>query len=431
MPSFEINIKSLGAVGDGQKNDTGILQKAIDQAGWKGGGTVHVPSGNYRCGTLRLRSNIHLHLAAGAVIQGDHENAQLYPVIGPTPYGNLPGQIQALLWGEDLHNLTISGPGTIDGGGSAPLWGEEAVQTKFRPALAFFRNCQNLRIQDVTLQNSCFWTLHLLRCEDVFVRGCRILANPGRINTDGIDPDGCRNVVISDCLIRTGDDAIVIKSTEGDPCENITVTNCVLSSQCCALKIGTEAVGPIRNVSMSNCIVDDSNMALALYMKDGSVYENISFQHIIIRAQGHFVIHADQDPRDYTQPKFGQVRNISFHHIQIASSGRIYLEGLPEHPLEGISFSDITWTLDGDTNFSSVSKPAGARRVNPDPAASNHATKRAQVIARHVKRLRISNFQLIDARPEPWKDRRFIWLEECPHHQLENVPDLQFDDPQT
>lgn len=421
------NVKTLGAIGDGRRDETAVLQKAIDQAAWKGGGTVIIPAGTYRCGTLRLRSNLHLILEAGALLQGDLSQPALYPVIAPTPYGNLPGQIQALLWGDDLENVTISGPGTIDGGGGSPLWGEEAAADRFRPALAFFHRCRNLHLTETTFQNSCFWTIHLLRCEDVRIRGCRILAHPHRINTDGIDPDGCRNVIISDCFIRTGDDAIVVKSTEGDPCENITVTNCVVSSQCCALKIGTEAIGPIRNITMGNCVVDDSNMALALYMKDGSTYENITFHNLIMRARGNFIIHVDNDPRDYTQPNGGIVRNILFSNLQITSPGRIYLEGRPDHPLKGIRLQDINWTLDGDTDFSKASKPAGARRVNPDPNAPNHATRRAHLIARHVHHLGIRQFTLLDERPEPWKDRRFAWLEDCPGALLDNVPDLHLD----
>ncbi|HHT36025.1 MAG TPA: glycoside hydrolase family 28 protein, partial [Firmicutes bacterium] len=99
-------------------------------------------------------------------------------------------------------------------------------------------------------------------------------ANQQQINTDGIDPDGCRNVTISDCKITTGDDSIVIKSTEGDLSENITVTNCILSSRHAALKLGTEAIGDVKNITFSNCVIR-SNVGLALYMKDGSNYENI------------------------------------------------------------------------------------------------------------------------------------------------------------
>ena len=46
------NVKDYGAVGDGVSLDTKAIQKAIDL-----GGTVYIPEGIYRVGTLYLRSN--------------------------------------------------------------------------------------------------------------------------------------------------------------------------------------------------------------------------------------------------------------------------------------------------------------------------------------------------------------------------------------
>ena len=43
---------------DGSSLDTGALQAAIDACAARGGGTVYVPAGRYRTGTLYFRDNI-------------------------------------------------------------------------------------------------------------------------------------------------------------------------------------------------------------------------------------------------------------------------------------------------------------------------------------------------------------------------------------
>src|SRR3954471_23019226 len=51
------NIRAFGAKGDGKALDSPAINTAIDAATAKGGGTVYLPSGSYRCFTIRLKSN--------------------------------------------------------------------------------------------------------------------------------------------------------------------------------------------------------------------------------------------------------------------------------------------------------------------------------------------------------------------------------------
>jgi polygalacturonase len=41
------NVKDFGAVGEGKADDTAAFQKALDDAGKSGGGTVAIPQGSY------------------------------------------------------------------------------------------------------------------------------------------------------------------------------------------------------------------------------------------------------------------------------------------------------------------------------------------------------------------------------------------------
>ena len=60
------NVRDYGAVGDGTNLDNAAINKAIEAAAQTGGGTVLVPAGTYLCGSIHLRSNIHLLIDAGA-----------------------------------------------------------------------------------------------------------------------------------------------------------------------------------------------------------------------------------------------------------------------------------------------------------------------------------------------------------------------------
>ncbi|MDO8684764.1 MAG: glycosyl hydrolase family 28-related protein [Armatimonadota bacterium] len=46
--AIEIDVKKLGAKGDGKKDESAIIQKALTMAGKQGGGTVFLPAGKYR-----------------------------------------------------------------------------------------------------------------------------------------------------------------------------------------------------------------------------------------------------------------------------------------------------------------------------------------------------------------------------------------------
>ena len=63
------NVRDYGAKGDGNALDHVAINKAIEACVAKdGGGQVVLTAGTYLCGSIRLKSNIDLHLMAGAKI---------------------------------------------------------------------------------------------------------------------------------------------------------------------------------------------------------------------------------------------------------------------------------------------------------------------------------------------------------------------------
>ena len=55
------DVRAFGAKGNGVTLDTAAIQRAIDDAAGRGGGTVTVPPGVYLCGTIHLKSHITLN----------------------------------------------------------------------------------------------------------------------------------------------------------------------------------------------------------------------------------------------------------------------------------------------------------------------------------------------------------------------------------
>jgi hypothetical protein len=379
--------------GESAPETTRRIQAALDQCAAGGGGTVILSPGTFRCGSLKLDSQVTLHLERGARLVAD-DNPDLFPPAGSHDASLTANTgIPALLVAIDGTGIGLSGDGTIDGGGDwdkAPNW--LMAQGLFRPAVAYFEGCRDVAIESLRIVGARWWTLHLRRCEDVAIRGLSMRSNWP--NSDGIDPDGCRNVIISDCKLVCGDDCIVAKSTQGDACENIVITNCILETPCAAFKLGTESLGAFRNISLSNSILK-GDVGFALYMKDGGIMENISGTGLIIDTDSAYPILIDAMPRDYQSGKpAGTIRNVQLSHCAIRGPGRAWIEGTEAQPLENIRMESIDWTLTGPLPDSPSPKPLGSARVKVDPQRPAHHHAREQVVAIHVQGLRLADWSL-------------------------------------
>ena len=73
-----LNVRTMGAKGDGSTKDTLALQQALDRCVLLGGGEVVVPAGDYLTGALTIRSNTTLRLEEGASLLGSPDIAD-YP----------------------------------------------------------------------------------------------------------------------------------------------------------------------------------------------------------------------------------------------------------------------------------------------------------------------------------------------------------------
>lgn len=370
MSDSNFNLRDFGARGDGVTLDTAAMQRAIDAAAQRGGGTVFVPAGRYVVGSIVLRDHITLHLDAGAVLLGSQDPAD-YPLIRARWEGVTQDTHAPLIGGEGLRDIAISGRGTIDGRG-AMWWQKHRAKTLDapRPRLISFTHCTNVLIEGVTLTNSPAWTINPVHCENVIVDKVTILNPPDSPNTDGINPDSCRNVHISNCHIDVGDDCIAIKSgieTEASelraPCENTTITNCTMVHGHGGVVIGSEMSGGVRNVVIANCVFVGTDRGIRIKSRRGrgGFVEDVRATNIVMREvlcpftinlyyhigkRGDPIV-ADKNPRpiDEGTPR---VRHIHYSHITARgakiAAGFVY--GLPEMPIEDLSLDDVSITMD-------------------------------------------------------------------------------------
>lgn len=198
------DLTALGVTSASETVQTEAIQKAIDLVAEKKG-VLFVPPGIYRSGELRMKSNLTLHLAAGAILKGTGQLAD-------HPMGELGTQF---IYFQDCENVRIRGPGVIDGQGRAlRLSGKNSSAS--RSFLVRSVRARNISLDNVILRDSGAWGVHLVESEDVNVSGCKLIGNtiyddpsfPWELNTDGFDPDNSSRVLIANCFISTNDDAI-------------------------------------------------------------------------------------------------------------------------------------------------------------------------------------------------------------------------------
>jgi hypothetical protein len=398
------NVRDFGAKGEKSELSTKFIQQAIDQCAASGGGKVYFPPGEYLSGALELKSNVSIYLEAGAVIY-----ASLNPADYEVPEKENRYRNPVLIYADGAENITIEGKGTINGQ-ARRIWtpiknadgfiqeeteiarraGVEMSQfQKVEPHtfLVFLVNCKNVTVKDVTLYESCNWTLHLQWCKQVFINRVSIFSSLTEgVNADGIDVDGCSDVIISDCFIETGDDAIVLKSTlskgKSQPCENVTVTNCILTSTSTALKIGTETFSDFRHILFNNCVIRNSNRGLSILVRDGATVSDVKFSNITLDLnRKHFNWWGNADPiwlvvlKRSEKSKVGTIKNVTFDNISGSCQGTSRIEGFPGNPIENIRMNNLKLTL------------------NPESLPDKRATH--GFMAHDVKGLSITDFDLV------------------------------------
>ncbi|MEN9404289.1 MAG: Exo-poly-alpha-D-galacturonosidase precursor [Verrucomicrobiota bacterium] len=378
-----LDVRAFGARGDGATLDTAALQAAIDACTAAGGGTVFFPAGRFLSGTLTLKNNVTLHLSPGATLLGSQDTAD-YPA---KPFGtrdlDVGGfDIWALLYADGAHNIAIEGRGLIDGNGKPfrPLAKIQPLDVASgpRPRGIFLKDSHRVTLRDFSHRNSGLWAVHLARCEQVALDNLR-LHSEHFVQQDGIIIDSSRDVRVSNCSIHTIDDALVFKSSYPVPSENIAVTNCVLTCESSAIKFGTQSLGGFRNIAISNCALHNCRLGgLKFEAIDGGTLEDVTVSNIaMFEVSAPLFFKLNNRARDFGHPEIpqpqpiGRLRNIVITGLRsrltpketfytggavnpaerrglpYRTANTVIIAGLPGHPIENVSISDVHFTFAG------------------------------------------------------------------------------------
>jgi polygalacturonase len=459
------DVRAYGAKGDGKALDTSAINNAIEAAAQKGGGTVVFPAGTYRSFSIRLKSNITLYFDQGSTLlaaspndgDGKYDPAEpnqweKYQDFGHTHWHN------SLIWGENLENISIMGPGLIwgkglvRGGGQSrtkaqndaiqdvkvdkekapfgypnprdavePGWGNKAISLKL---------CRNVIIRDISILHGGHFAILATGVDNLTIDNIKI-----DTNRDGIDIDACRHVRVSNTTVNSPfDDGICLKSSYGlgfaRATENVTITNSEVSgydegtlldgtykreyskyshnSPTGRIKFGTESNGGFKNITISN-IVFDYSRGLALESVDGGLLEDVTITNITMRDVVNSPIFIRLGKRNRGPNESiteGEIRRVIISNIVAYNAEPRYasiISGIPGNNIEDIRLSNIRiYYKGGGTAEQAALNPPEKETDYPEPVMFGEIPAYGFYI-RHVKGLTMTDVEMSfasdDARP--------------------------------
>jgi polygalacturonase len=446
------NVRTYGATGDGKTIDTPAINKTIETAAAAGGGTIYFPAGNYLSVSIHLKSNIALYLDQGAtIVAANTSNEAKYDPPEPNDWDKYQDfghshWHNSLIWGENLTNVSILGPGMIWGKGLVrsgtqsrtqqqndalnaaranepktpfgypnprdavePGWGNKSIALK---------NCRNVNIRDISIMHGGHFAILATGVDNFTVDNVKI-----DTNRDGIDFDACKNVRVSNCTVNSPfDDGICPKSSfalgYARATENVTITNCQVSgydegtlldgtfkrdyraangtfSPTGRIKFGTESNGGFKNITIDNCVFDYSR-GLALESVDGALLEDVTISNITMRDISNcpIFLRLGSRMRGPSGPPVGELRRVKISNLVVYNAEPRYaslISGVPGHDIEDVTLQNIRiYYRGGGTKQQAALQPPEKETDYPEPTMFGEIPAYGFFI-RHVRGLEMNN----------------------------------------
>ena len=376
IPMYKVDVTKLGAKGDSISNSKPAFDKAMALCKKKNGGTIIVPKGVYTLnGPIHFVSNVNLYLEDGAKIRFG-SNPKDYPLVLTSWEGTMLYNYSPMIYGNNVENIAITGNGIIDGEAKntwikwKPLEKKDQLLSRemnhkntpikerifgeghyLRPQLIQFVNSKNILVENVQIEDSPFWCVHLLKSKSITIRGVKYNAHNN--NNDGIDPEYSSDILIENVLFDNADDNVAIKAgrdNEGrnnsnTPSENIVIRNCEFKGLH-AIVIGSEMAAGVRNVYVENSkfrgylkrgIFIKTNSDRGGFIKD-IYFNNLDFGKV------EDCIYITANYHGEGSGLFpSKVSDISFSNISCveATNTGIVIEGFPDKKVANINLDNI------------------------------------------------------------------------------------------
>ena len=443
------NVRSYGATGDGKTLDTQAVNSTIDAAVAAGGGVVVFPAGSYLCFSIRLKSNVHLHLLQGSAIvaadspqPGDQTgyHGGVYDAAEPKTawdayqdYGHNHWH-NSLLWGEDLHDISITGPGLIWGKGlsdgrskkdqGGPFVAEQSGVGNKAIAL---KNCRNVIFRDFSILKGGHFGLLLTGVDNLTIDNLKI-----DTDRDGMDIDCCQNVRVSNCTVNSPwDDGICPKSSYAlgytRATRNVTISNCWVTGdyelgsildgtfkrfpagsphwRTGRIKCGTESNGGFINITITNCIFEGCH-GYALESVDGALLEDITITNSTMRDLSSSPLFMRlgarlRGPKETTN--VGTMKRILISNLTCFNAPRnvsSILSGIPGHSIEDVKLSNIyIETVGGAPETAAQIQPPEFENKYPEPGMFGTVPS-SGFFLRHVRNIELSHVEIANTAPD-------------------------------
>ena len=397
IPIYRVSVTSLGAKGDSITDAKPAFDKAMSLCKKNNGGTIVVPKGVYVLnGPIHFVSNVNLLIEKDAKIRFSDNPKNYLPMVQTSWEGTMIYNYSPLIYAYNCKDIAISGEGTIDGEGSK-VWnsfkakeGPDKLLTRemnhdnapmkdrkfgdghfLRPQLIQFFNCKNILVENIKIEDSPFWCLHLLKSQSITIRGLKYKAFNS--NNDGIDPEYAKDVLIENIAFDNADDNIAIKAGRDEegrsnsltPSENIVVRNCEFKGLH-AVVIGSEMSAGVKNIYVENSKFI-GYLKRGIFIKTnsdrGGYINNVHFKNLSFGKVEDCIFITANYHGEGSGLHSTKISNIYFSNISCmeATKTGIVIEGYPNKKVSHIELNNI--------NINST--PNGMTIVNTEKVSIN------------------------------------------------------------
>ncbi|HZP59650.1 MAG TPA: chitobiase/beta-hexosaminidase C-terminal domain-containing protein, partial [Opitutaceae bacterium] len=256
----------------------------------------------------------------------------------------------ALIWGDTLTDIGITGSGTIDGNGH--------LSTSTNPDKAVsLKKCDGVVITGITIKNGGHFGLFTNGTNNMMIDNIKILEANQR---DGFNLINAKHIFITNSDIEGSDDSMCLKSDfalcQKTSNEDIHVDNCkILSTGNNAIQFGSETLGDFTDCTFSHCTITKAGKAgLGITTNDGSVIDGVTFSDITLTGCVTPIwMKIDHVNRVSGFSTTGKIRNVSFINITGSGNGSTTstVEGCgtvsPAVTIDNIVFNNVHLTVPG------------------------------------------------------------------------------------